>query len=89
MTIREGEEQLVPARIKSTTGFSNDVINITLAGNINKNHESESGFNSSELHVTVQRNQPPLFKIAVPSQTILSGNYKRVICSYNNKTNFY
>ncbi len=71
ITIRQGEEQLVPARIKSTTGFSNDVINITLAGNINKNYESESGFNSSELHVTVQRNQPPLFKIAIPSQTPL------------------
>jgi len=71
ITIRQGEEQLVPARIKSTTGFSNDIINITLAGNINKNYESESGFNSSELHVTVQRNQPPLFKIAIPSQTPL------------------
>lgn len=71
ITIRQGEEQLVPARIKSTTGFSNDVINITLAGNINKNYESESGFNSSELHVAIQRNQPPLFKIAVPSQTPL------------------
>gem|GEM_PF-492239 len=71
ITIRQGEEQLIPGRIKSTTGFSNDVINITLAGNINKNYESELGFNSSELHVTVQRNQPPLFKIAVPSQTPL------------------
>jgi hypothetical protein len=71
ITIRQGEELLVPARIKSTTGFSNDVINITLAGNINKNYETESGFNSSELHVATQRNQPPLFKIAVPSQTPL------------------
>jgi len=71
ITIRQGEEQLVPARIKSTTGFSNDVINLTHASNINKNYESESGFNSSELHVAIQRNQPPLFKIAVPSQTPL------------------
>ena len=71
ITIRQGEELLVPGRIKSTTGFSNDVINITLAGNINKNYETESGFNSSELHVATLRNQPPLFKIAVPSQTPL------------------
>lgn len=71
IVIRQGEEQLIPARIRSTTGFSNDIINITLAGNFNKNYESESGFNSSELHVAIQRNQPPLFKIAVPSQTPL------------------
>jgi len=54
ITIRQGEEQLIPGGIKSSTGFSNDVINITLADNINKNYDSESGFNSSELHVTVQ-----------------------------------
>jgi hypothetical protein len=30
-----------------------------------------SGFNSSELHVAIERNQPPLFKIAVPRQTPL------------------
>jgi hypothetical protein len=71
IVIRQGEEQQIAARIKSTTGFSNDVINMTVAGNINKNYESESGFNSSELHVAVQRNQPPLFKIAVPQQTPL------------------
>jgi hypothetical protein len=71
IVIRQGEEQIIPARIRSSTGFSNDVINITLAGNFNKNYESESGFNSSELHVAIQRNQPPLFKIAVPSQTPL------------------
>ena len=28
-----------------------------------------SGFNSSELHVTIQRNQPPLINIDVPQQT--------------------
>lgn len=71
IVIRQGEEQQIAARIKSTTGFSNDVINMTVAGNINKNYGSESGFNSSELHVAVQRNQPPLFKIAVPQQTPL------------------
>jgi hypothetical protein len=71
IVIRQGEEQQIPARIKSTTGFSNDVINMTVAGNINRSYESDSGFNSSELHVVVQRNQPPLFKIAVPQQTPL------------------
>jgi hypothetical protein len=71
--IRQGQEMLVPARIKSTTGFSNDVINITLAGNNNNNnhYDTFSGFNSSDLHVAVQRNQPPLFKIGVPQQTPL------------------
>jgi hypothetical protein len=71
IVIRQGEEQLIPARIRSTTGFSNDVINITLAGNLNKNYDTESGFNSSEINVAIQRNQPPLFKIAVPQQTPL------------------
>ncbi len=74
--IRQGEEQLIPARIKSTSGFSNDVINITLddinsANNNNKNYNTGVGFNSSELHIKAQRNQPPLFKIAVPQQTPL------------------
>ena len=32
ITIRQGEKQLIPARIRSTSGFSNDVINITLGG---------------------------------------------------------
>jgi hypothetical protein len=71
IVIRQGEEQLIPARIRSTTGFSSDIINITLPGNINKNYETESGFNSSELNVAIQRNQPPLFKIGVPQQTPL------------------
>ena len=30
-----------------------------------------SGFNSSDLHVTIERNQPPLFKIEVPQKTPL------------------
>jgi hypothetical protein len=72
--VRQGEEELIPARIKSTSGFSNDVVNITL-DNIssanNNNYNALSGFNSSELHINVQRNQPPLFKIAVPQQTPL------------------
>ncbi|HZI71392.1 MAG TPA: hypothetical protein VFD60_09540 [Nitrososphaeraceae archaeon] len=73
VTIRQGEEQLIPARIMSTSGFSNDVINVTVAGNSNNNnyYDIGSGFNSSELHVVAQRNQPPLFKIAVPRQTPL------------------
>jgi hypothetical protein len=70
--IRQGEEQLIPARIKSTSGFSNDVINITLPNSSNNNNDYiGSGFNASELHVAVERNQPPLFKITVPRQTPL------------------
>ena len=70
--IRQGQELLIPARIKSTTGFSNDVINITLAGNNNNNnYDLATGFNSSDLHVAIERNQPPLSKIGVPRQTPL------------------
>ncbi len=70
--IRQGEEQLIPARIQSTSGFSNDVINITLIGNNkNNNYYTGLGFNSSELNVAIERDQPPLFKIAVPQQTSL------------------
>jgi hypothetical protein len=35
------------------------------------NNDMGSGFNSSDLHVAIERNQPPLFKIAVPQQTPL------------------
>jgi hypothetical protein len=92
--IRQGQELLVPARIKSTTSFSNDVINITLAGN-NNNYAAASGFNSSDLHVSIPRNQPPLFRIAVPQQTPL-GIYTTFDCndtgaiySYVNKAYIY
>jgi hypothetical protein len=80
IAIRQGQELLVPARIKSTTGFSNEVIKVTLAGNNNNNSSSKnnnynydtaSGSNSSDLHIAVERNQPPLFKIGVPQQTPL------------------
>lgn len=76
ITIRQGEEQLIPARIKSTSGFSNDVINITLGVTNNFNNKFNdyiigSAFNSSEFDVHIQRNQPPLIKIAVPQQTPL------------------
>ena len=74
--IGQEEEQLIPDSIKSTSGFSNDVINITLddinsVNNNNKNYNRGAGFNSSELHIKPQRNQHPLFKIAVPQQTSL------------------
>lgn len=76
ITIRQGEDTLIPARIKSTSGFSNDVINITLgstnAFNNNKlSNNFATSFNSSELHVDIQRNQPPLIKITVPDETPL------------------
>jgi hypothetical protein len=76
VVIRQGEEQLIPARIQSTSGFSSDVINITLdvpnsVNMENNNYNTGPGFNSSELHVNVQRNQPHLIKIDVPQETPL------------------
>ena len=71
ISIRQGESLMVPARIKSTTGFSNDVVNITVSGDKNNDYAIASGFNSSELIVNVERNQPPLFEIDIPKQTPL------------------
>ncbi|HKO63717.1 MAG TPA: hypothetical protein VJU13_00820 [Candidatus Nitrosocosmicus sp.] len=71
ISISQGDSMMVPARIKSSTGFSNDVINITLAGDNNSEFALASGFNSSEIIVNVERNQPPLFKIYVPKDTPL------------------
>ena len=71
ISIRQGESLMVPARIKSSTGFSNDVVNITLSGDKNSEYAIASGFNSSELIVNMERNQPPLFKIDVPKETPL------------------
>ena len=65
--IRQGDELLIPARIKSTSGFSNDVVNLT----IDDNNEMGSDFNLSEVHLAIQEVQPPLFKITVPKQTPL------------------
>ena len=65
--IRQGDELLIPARIKSTSGFSNDVVNLT----IDDNNEMGSDFNLSEVQLAIQEVQPPLFKITVPKQTPL------------------
>lgn len=66
ITIRQGEGQLVPAQVKSTSGFSNDVTNITLS----KGHNDiASATNPNGLHVSIQRIQPPLFDVDVPRQT--------------------
>lgn len=66
--IRQGQEQLIPARVVSSSGFPiESIINVTV-------NNLYVGFNSSELHVTIQRIQPPLFKITVPQQTAL-GTY--------------
>ena len=67
--IKQGDELSIPARIKSTSGFSNDVVNMTMGTNYN--NEMGSGFNFSELHLAIQRVQPPLFKITFPQQTPL------------------
>lgn len=71
ISIRQGENMMVPARIKSSTGFSNDVVNITLSGDKNSEYAIASGFNSSEIVVNVERIQPPLFKIDIPKDTPL------------------
>ena len=71
ISIRQGENMMVPARIKSSTGFSNDVVNITLSGDNNSEYAIASGFNSSEIVVNVERIQPPLFKIDIPKETPL------------------
>jgi hypothetical protein len=66
ISIRQGEEQLIPAEIKLTSGISNNVSNITLA----KGHNDvASVFNPNGLRVSIQRIQPPLFKVEVPQQT--------------------
>lgn len=66
--IRQGQEELIPARVVSSSGFPvESVINVTV-------NNLYVGFNSSELYLTIQRIQPPLFKIAVPQQTAL-GTY--------------
>jgi hypothetical protein len=65
--IRQGDELLIPARIRSTSGFLNDVVNLTT----DNSGDVGAGFNVSELPLTIQRVQPPLFKITVPQETPL------------------
>jgi hypothetical protein len=66
ITIRQGEEQLIPAEIKSSSGISNEVSNATLARGHN---DIPSKLNPNGLRVTVQRIEPPLFKVEVPKET--------------------
>jgi hypothetical protein len=61
VVIRQGEEQIISARIQSTSRFSRDVINITLGVTNrstiqNANYSMGPGFNSIELNVDIQRN---------------------------------
>jgi hypothetical protein len=78
--VRQGEEQLVPAKIVSSSGVSNDVLNITResedANNNNNNNDPENAssttfFNADGPQVSIERVQPPLFKIDIPMQTSL------------------
>ena len=71
ISIREGDSLTVPARVKSTIGYSYDVINITLPKNDKSDYDFASSYNSSELKVNVIRNHPPLFKIDIPKGTPL------------------
>ena len=64
IVIRQGEQLLVPANIFST--FSNNVTDITFNKGSN---DVGSEFNSSGLHASIERIQPPLFKISVSPQT--------------------
>jgi hypothetical protein len=64
IVIRQGEQQLIPAEIKTT--FSNNVTSITFDKGPG---ELGSDFNSSGLHVSIQKIQPPLFKVDVSPKT--------------------
>jgi hypothetical protein len=66
--VRQGEQQLIPADIFST--FSNNVTSITFNNNGNNNNAS-SDFNSNGLDASIQRIQPPLFKVVTSPQTPL------------------
>ena len=64
IVITQGEQLLVPANIFST--FSNNVTDITF----NKaSNDVGSEFNSSGLYASIERIQPPLFKINASPQT--------------------
>jgi hypothetical protein len=67
ISVRQGEQQLIPAEIFST--FSNNVTSITFNKANNNVNNVGSDFNASGLHVSIQRIQPPLFNVEVPSQT--------------------
>jgi len=71
ISIREGDSLTFPARIKSTTGYSYDVINITAPNDDKEGHQFASGYNSSELNVNIIRDNPPLFRIDIPTGTPL------------------
>jgi hypothetical protein len=64
IVIRQGEQQVIAAEIKTT--FSNNVTSMTFNRGSNG---VGSDFSSNGLHVSVQRNQPPLFKVDVSPQT--------------------
>ncbi|HKR74107.1 MAG TPA: hypothetical protein VJR94_08350 [Candidatus Nitrosocosmicus sp.] len=71
ISIREGDSLTFPGRIKSTTGYSYDVINITASNDDNEGHQFAPGYNSSELNVNIIRDNPPLFRIDIPMGTPL------------------
>jgi hypothetical protein len=57
--IRQGEAHLIPAEMN--TLFSSNVTSITF--------DKHADFSSNGLHVSIQRIQPPLFKVEVSPQT--------------------
>ena len=79
IVIRQGEQQLIPAEIK--TIFSNKVTSITFDKDLNV---GGSDFNSSGLHVSIQRIQPPLFNVEASPQTPVGiTTYQDVLALYN------
>jgi hypothetical protein len=64
IVIRQGEQQLIPADIFSS--FSNIVTGLSFNKDSN---DVGSDFNSNGLHVSIERIQPPLFNVQVPTQT--------------------
>ena len=84
ITIRQGEGQLVPAEIKSGSGFSNDITNITFS----KGHNDiASAANPNGLHVSIQRVRPPLFDVDVPRQTPIGVYTINFLTSINEPSN--
>lgn len=71
ISIREGDSLTFPARIKSTTGYSYDVMDISAPNDDKEGHQFASGYNSSELNVNIIRDNPTLFRIDIPRGTPL------------------
>ena len=84
--VRQGDQQLIPADISSI--YSNNVTSITF-NNIGSNNNSSSDFTSSGLHASIQRIQPPLFKVQRHSKKISACLFTVLIHSLLRHTSTY